>query len=112
MYGDIVFDFVIVYFYDMSSEIIEEYDGWWFVYSGDDLEVVVGIVFFGNDSCVVWIMYVGLVMFIIEVIIYDLYFMEILKKYRGFLEESFGENFIWLCCKFFIYLDFKKYYLE
>lgn len=48
-YGDIASDFA-VYLHDMSSEITEEYDGRWLVYSGDDSEVVAGIVSLGNDS--------------------------------------------------------------
>lgn len=34
-YGDIVSDFANVYLHDMSSEITEEYDGRWLVYSGE-----------------------------------------------------------------------------
>lgn len=111
-YGDIVSDFANVYLHDMSSEITEEYDGRWLVYSGDDSEVVAGIVSLGNDSRAAWTMHAGLVMPITEVIIHDLYLMEILKKYRELLEESFGKNLIQLRRKFSIHSDFKKHYLE
>lgn len=111
-YGDIVSDFANVYLHDMSSEITEEYDGRWLVYSGDDSEVVAGIVSLGNDSRAAWTMHVGLVMPITEVIIHDLYLMEILKKHRELLEESFGKNLIQLRRKFSIHSDFKKHYLE
>ncbi|MER0467123.1 TrmB family transcriptional regulator [Bacillus cabrialesii subsp. cabrialesii] len=111
-YGDITSDFATVYLHDMSSEITEEYDGRWLVYSGDDSEVVAGIVSLGNDSRAAWTMHVGLVMPITEVIIHDLYLMEILKKHRELLEESFGENLIQLRRKFSIHSDFKKHYLE
>lgn len=111
-YGDIVSDFSNVYLHDMSSEITEEYDGRWLVYSGDDSEVVAGIVSLGNDSRAAWTMHVGLVMPITEVIIHDLYLMEILKKHRELLEESFGKNLIQLRRKFSIHSDFKKHYLE
>lgn len=111
-YGDIVSNFSNVYLHDMSSEITEEYDGRWLVYSGDDSEVVAGIVSLGNDSRAAWTMHVGLVMPITEVIIHDLYLMEILKKHRELLEESFGKNLIQLRRKFSIHSDFKKHYLE
>lgn len=107
-YGDIVSDFANVYLHDMSSEITEEYDGRWLVYSGDDSEVVAGIVSLGNDSRAAWTMHVGLVMPITEVIIHDLYLMEILKKHRELLEESFGKNLIQLRRKFSIHSDFKN----
>ncbi|MCI3987654.1 TrmB family transcriptional regulator, partial [Bacillus vallismortis] len=60
-YGDITSDFASVYLHEMSSEITEEYDGRWLVYSGEDSEVVAGIVSLGNDSRDAWTMHVGLV---------------------------------------------------
>ena len=54
-------------------------------------------------------MHVGLVMPITEVMIHDLYLMEILDKHRDVLEASFGKNLIDLRRKFSIYPDLKKH---
>ena len=96
----------------MGQKITDEYGGRWLVFSGDDSEVVAGIVSLGKDCRAAWTMHVGLVMPITEVIIHDLYLMEIIEKHREILEESFGENLIHLRHKFSIYPDFKKHYLK
>jgi hypothetical protein len=57
-------------------------------------------------------MHVGLVMPITEVMIHDLYLMEIMGKHRELLEESFGENLVHLRHKFSIHPDFKKHYVK
>jgi len=111
-YGKIVSDFANVYLHYMGPEITEEYGGRWLVISGDDSEVVAGIVSLGKDSRAAWTMHVGLVMPITEVMIHDLYLMEIMEKHRDLLEESFGENLIHLRRKFSIYPDFKKHYVK
>lgn len=110
-YGTIVCDFADIYLHDMSDEITEEYGGRWIVFSADDLEVVAGIVSLIKDSRAAWTMHQGLVMPITEVMIHDLYIMEIMKKHRELLEESFGKNLIELRQKFSLYLDFKKHYV-
>jgi HTH-type transcriptional regulator, sugar sensing transcriptional regulator len=53
----------------------------------------------------------GLVMPITEVIIHDLYIMEIMGKHRELLEDSFGKDLIILSHKFSIHPDFKKHYV-
>ncbi|MBS4190155.1 TrmB family transcriptional regulator [Bacillus sp. FJAT-49705] len=111
-YGEIESDFAHIYHHDMSREITEEYDGRWIVFSGDDAEVVAGIVSLDKDSRAAWTMHVGLVMPITEVMIHDLYLMEIMEKHRKVLEESFGKNLIDLRHKFSIYPDFKKHYVK
>jgi sugar-specific transcriptional regulator TrmB len=111
-YGEIVSDFATVYLHYMGHKITEEYGGQWLVFSGDDSEVVAGIVSLGKDSRAAWTMHVGLVMPITEFIIHDLYLMEIMKKHRELLEESFGENLIHLRRKFSIHPDFKKHYVK
>lgn len=111
-YGEIVSDFATVYLHYMGHEITEEYGGQWLVFSGDDSEVVAGIVSLGKDSRAAWTMHVGLVMPITEVVIHDLYLMEIMEKHRELLEESFGENLIHLRRKFSIHPDFKKHYVK
>jgi HTH-type transcriptional regulator, sugar sensing transcriptional regulator len=111
-YGEIESDFAHVHHHDMSREITEEYDGRWIVFSGDDAEVVAGIVSLDKDSRAAWTMHVGLVMPITEVMIHDLYLMEIMKKHREVLEDSFGKNLIDLRRKFTIYPDFKKHYVK
>ncbi|NRD79822.1 TrmB family transcriptional regulator [Bacillus sp. BRMEA1] len=111
-YGEFESEFAHVYHHDMSREITEEYDGRWIVFSGDDAEVVAGIVSLDKDSRAAWTMHVGLVMPITEVMIHDLYLMEIMKKHRELLEESFGKNLIDLRHKFSIYPDLKKHYMK
>jgi sugar-specific transcriptional regulator TrmB len=111
-YGEIGSDFANVYFHYMGEEITEEYGGRWIVISGDDSEVVAGIVSLGEDSRAAWTMHVGLVMPITEVMIHDLYLMEIMGKHRELLEESFGENLVHLRHKFSIHPDFKKHYVK
>jgi len=111
-YGEVESDFANVYQHDMSLDITDEYGGRWLVYSGDDTEVVAGIVSLGKDSRAAWTMHVGLVMPITEVIIHDLYLLELLNKHRDILEESFGKNLIDLRHKFSIHPDFKKHYVK
>ncbi|WP_286228390.1 TrmB family transcriptional regulator [Neobacillus mesonae] len=111
-YGEIFSDFANVYLHYMGDEITEEYGGRWIVVSGDDSEVVAGIVSMGKDSRAAWTMHVGLVMPITEVMIHDLYLMEIMEKHKEILEESFGENLVNLRRKFSIYPDFKKHYVD
>ncbi|MBY0149207.1 TrmB family transcriptional regulator [Neobacillus niacini] len=111
-YGEIVSDFANLYLHYMGHEITEEYGGRWIVISADDSEVVAGIVSLGKDSRAAWTRHVGLVMPITEVMIHDLYLMEIMKKHRKPLEESFGENLVNLRRKFSIHPDFKKHYVK
>lgn len=111
-YGELESDFAHVYFHDMSREITEEYSGRWLVYSGDDSEVVAGIVSLGKDSRAAWTMHIGLVMPITEVMIHDLYLIEIMEKHRDILEGSFGKNLIRLRQKFSIHPDNKKHYVK
>lgn len=110
-YGEIECNFANIYVHDMSREITDEYGGRWIVASADDSEVVAGIVSLDKDSRAAWTMHQGLVMPITEVIIHDLYIMEIMKKHRELLEESFGKNLVNLRRKFSIHPDFKKHYV-
>ncbi|GGA15435.1 TrmB family transcriptional regulator [Psychrobacillus lasiicapitis] len=111
-YGEIASDFANVYHHYMGQEITEEYGGRWIVISGDDSEVVAGIVSLGKDSRAAWTMHVGLVMPITEVMIHDLYVMEIMEQHKELLEESFGKNLVNLRRKFSIHPDFKKHYVK
>ncbi len=110
-YGDLDFDYAQVYQHDMSEQITSEYGGRWIVFSADDQEVVAGIVSLGNDSRAAWTMHPGLVMPITEVIIHDLYIMEIMHDFRNELEERFGPNLTQLRDKFAIGSLGKKYYI-
>ncbi|MBL4931828.1 helix-turn-helix domain-containing protein [Clostridium paridis] len=110
-YGKVECDFAFVYFHDMSAEITDEYGGRWIVVSADDSEVVAGIVSLDKDSRAAWTMHQGLVMPITEVIIHDLYIMEIMDKHRELLEDSFGKNLVNLRKKFSMHPDFKKHYV-
>lgn len=99
-YGDVAWDFAAVYPHDASDEITLEYGGRWVVLSVDDIEVIAGIVSLGEDSRAAWTMHPGLVMPITEVIVHDLYIMEMLKEHRPILESSFGPNLIELRKRF------------
>ncbi len=109
-YGELDFDFAEVYQHDMSRQITSEYGGRWVVFSADDQEVVAGITSLGNESRAAWTMHPGLVMPITEVIIHDMYIMEILHVFRKELEERFGPNLSDLRDKFVIGPLGKKYY--
>ncbi|MDR4885946.1 TrmB family transcriptional regulator [Fredinandcohnia sp. QZ13] len=111
-YGEIISDFANVYLHYMGDKITEEYGGRWLVMSGDDSEVVAGIVSLDKDSRAAWSRHVGLVMPITEVMIHDLYIMEMMEEHRDVLEESFGKNLINLRRKFSIHPDFKKHYMK
>lgn len=89
-YGSLDFNFATVYQHDMSQEITKEYGGRWIVCSVDDAEVIAGIVSLDGDSRAAWTMHPGLIMPITEVIIHDLYIMEILQVFRPELEARFG----------------------
>lgn len=93
-YGDIQADFANVYPHDMSDKITLEYDGRWIVFSADDSQVVTGAISFGDESRVAWTMHQGLVMPITEVMIHDLYIVEMLRAHRDILETTFGKDLI------------------
>ncbi|ADO55084.1 TrmB family transcriptional regulator [Paenibacillus polymyxa] len=110
-YGDLNFDFATVYRHDMSEEITSEIGGRWIVLSVDDREVVAGILSLGDDSRAAWTLHPGLVMPITEVIIHDIYIMEILYEFREELEAKFGPNLIHLRNKFAMGPNGKGYYV-
>lgn len=111
-YGQIGMKYATVYHHDESEEITSEFDGRWIVFSGDDSEVVAGIVSIGDDSRAAWTTHPGLVMPITEVIIHDLYVMEITLAFRHELEEKFGPNLAALRKKFALGTTGKKSYLK
>ena len=110
-YGTITSDFAKIYTHDMGREITDEYGGRWIVFSSDDSNVLAGIVSLGENSRAAWTQHQGLVMPITEVIIHDLYILEIMEKHRLLLEESFGKNLVALRRKFSLYPDYKKHYV-
>lgn len=99
-YGDLSFDFAKVYSHDSSEQITSEYGGRWIIMSVDNKEIVAGIVSLDNDSRAAWTTHPALVMPITEVIIHDLYIMEMLQEHRDILEASFGPNLIELRKRF------------
>lgn len=99
-YGEIAFDFAQVYLHDASDEITTEYGGRWVVLSIDNAEVIAGIVSLGKDSRAAWTTHPGLVVPITEIIIHDIYIMEMLNEHRSILEQSFGPNLIELRKRF------------
>ena len=93
-YGKVDYDFATVHPHDSSEAITGEYGGRWVVLSVDDREVVAGTVSLGEDSRAAWTMHPGLVIPITEIIVHDLYIMEILDKHREIIEKSFGPDLI------------------
>ncbi|WP_371368126.1 hypothetical protein SRRS_18100 [Sporomusa rhizae] len=110
-YGELNFEFATVYQHYMPEEITDEYGGRWIVSSVDDREIVAGIVSLGKESRAAWTAHPGLVMPITEVIIHDIYIMEIMNVFRNELEAKFGPNLINLRNKFTLEPYGKKYYL-
>lgn len=111
-YGEICAEFANIYPHDMSDKITAEYGGRWIVFSADDTQVVAGAISLGDESRVAWTKHQGLVMPITEVMIHDLYIVEILKAHRDVLEATFGKDLIELRKKFSINPDNKKHYIE
>lgn len=111
-YGKIEAGFANIYPHDMSDKITAEYGGRWIVFSVDDTQVVAGAISLGDESRAAWTMHKGLVMPITEVMIHDLYIVEMLKSHRDILEATFGKNLIELRKKFVIHPDNKKHYIE
>ena len=108
-YGALDWDFATIYPHDLDEEITEEYGGRWLVFSVDDREIVAGILSLGEDSRAAWTTHPGLVMPITEVIIHDLYIMEILRAFRPELEARFGRDLIDLRRRFIIDSLGKRY---
>jgi sugar-specific transcriptional regulator TrmB len=111
-YGELNFAFATVYQHYMPEEITAEYGGRWIVSSVDDREIVAGIVSLGEESRAAWTAHPGLVMPITEVIIHDMYIMEIMNIFGKELEAEFGPNLINLRTKFLMEPYGKKYYLS
>lgn len=111
-YGDIEAPFANIYPHDMSDKITSEYGGRWIVFSADDAQVVAGAISLGDASRAAWTMHRGLVMPITEVMIHDLYIVEMLRAHRDILEVTFGKDLIELRKKFSIHPDHKKHYIE
>ena len=111
-YGEIDAAFANIYPHDMSDKITSEYSGRWIVFSADDRQVVAGAISLGDESRAAWTMHKGLVMPITEVMIHDLYIVEMLRAHRDVLEGTFGKDLIELRKKFSIHPDYKKHYIE
>lgn len=108
-YGPLEWDFATVYRHDMDREITAEYGGRWLVFSVDDREIVAGILSLGEDSRAAWTTHPGLVMPITEVIVHDLYIMEIMRAFRPQLEARFGADLADLRRRFVIASLGKRY---
>ena len=111
-YGELDFAFATVYQHYMPEDITREYGGRWIVSSVDDRGIVAGIVSLGDESRAAWTAHSGLVMPITEVIIHDMYIMEIMAVFGKELEAEFGPNLIKLRQKFLLEPHGKKYYLS
>lgn len=99
-YGRLACDFAKVYNHDLHEEITGYYGGRWVIVSADDREIAAGIVSLGDESRAAWTTHPGLVMPITEIILHDIYIMEIMDAHRGVLEATFGPNLTGLRDKF------------
>jgi sugar-specific transcriptional regulator TrmB len=111
-YGELDFPLATVYRHHLPGEITDEYGGRWIVASVDDREIVAGIVSLGEESRAAWTGHPGLVMPITEVIIHDMYIMEIMAAFGPQLEAKFGPSLAGLRNKFVLAPFGKKYYLS
>jgi HTH-type transcriptional regulator, sugar sensing transcriptional regulator len=111
-YGEVDLGFAKVYRHDSSDRITSDYGGRWLVFSMDDREIVAGIVSLGPSSRAAWTAHPGLIMPITEVIIHDIYIMEIMARFRKELEEAFGPDLIELRRSLSMNSQGKKDYLS
>lgn len=74
--------------------------------------MMTGAISLGDESRAAWTTHQGLVMPITEVMIHDLYIVEMLWAHRDVLEATFGKDLIELRNKFSIHPDHKKHYIE
>ncbi len=108
-YGPVELGFGQVYHHYNPERITQEYGGRWLVASVDDRVVVAGMVSLGSRSRAAWTTHPGLVMPITEVIIHDIYILEILKRLGPELEKEFGKNLSQLHERFRLPANGKKY---
>lgn len=99
-YGDPDYPFARVYPHASTDEVTEGLGGRWLVISVDDREVVAGIVSSGALSRAAWTSHPGLAVPVTELIIHDLYKLEMLSAHRDVLEASFGPGLMKLREKF------------
>lgn len=99
-YGDPGYPFAEVYPHPSTDEVTTGLGGRWLVISADDREVVAGIVSSGSMSRAAWTSHPGLAVPITELIVHDLYKLEMLAAHREALEGSFGAGLIKLREKF------------
>ena len=101
--GVIIADYAEVYQHDMSEIITEEYGGRWIIFSVDNEQVIAGAVSQEESSRAAWMAHTGLVTPITEVILHDLYIVEIMDEFRERIEEKFGKNLVKLRQKYSLY---------
>jgi len=99
-YGDPDYPFAQVYPHPSTDEVTKGLGGRWLVISVDYREVVAGIVSTGTLSRAAWTSHPGLAVPITELIIHDLYKLEMLSAHREALEASFGPGLTKLREKF------------
>jgi sugar-specific transcriptional regulator TrmB len=89
-YGPVAVDFADVYEHYLLKE--NESGGRWAILSSDNKEALAGVVSLSENCRAAWSSHPGLVIPITQMIVHDLYLLEILKKHRSVLEESFGKD--------------------
>ncbi len=100
-YGKVELDFADIHIHYPLEK--NESNGRWFMFSVDSKEALAGIVSLPEKECrAAWSYHPGLVVPITQMIIHDLYLLEILKEHRDILEKSFGKNLINLRERFHI----------
>ena len=93
-YGNPDFPFAEVHQHPSTDEVTTGLGGRWLVVSVDDREIVAGIVSSGSQSRAAWTSHPGLAVPVTELIIHDLYKLEILAAHKELLESTFGPGLI------------------
>ncbi|WP_128774209.1 TrmB family transcriptional regulator [Actinomyces oricola] len=89
-YGDPGYAFADVHLHPSTDEVTRGLGGRWLVVSVDDHEIVAGNVSAGSMSRAAWTSHPGLAVPITELIIHDLYKLEMLAAHQQALEATFG----------------------
>jgi len=93
-YGDPDYPFAEVHQHPSTDEVTTGLGGRWLVVSADDREIVAGNVSSGSQSRAAWTRHPGLAVPVTELIVHDLYKLEILATHGELLESTFGPGLI------------------
>lgn len=99
-YGDPDYPFAEVHLHPSTDEVTQGLGGRWLVVSIDDREVIAGNVSAGSMSRAAWTSHPGLAVPVTELVVHDLYKLEMLAAHKTALEKTFGPGLIKLRQKY------------